>query len=163
MVAIVLVQPEIPPNTGNIIRLSANTGAELHLVEPLGFRLTDRELRRAGLDYHEYARVVAHPDWASCRAAVDARGTRHWYALTTRGTLSTARFAPTTCSYSVARPRDCPPPSWPNSLRKRACACRCERRCAASIFPMPSRLPSTRRGGKPALPAPPNACRGARR
>jgi tRNA (cytidine/uridine-2'-O-)-methyltransferase len=88
MVAIVLVQPEIPPNTGNVIRLSANTGAELHLVEPLGFRLTDRELRRAGLDYHEYARVVAHPDWASCRAAVDAQGTRHWYALTTRGTLS---------------------------------------------------------------------------
>jgi tRNA (cytidine/uridine-2'-O-)-methyltransferase len=88
MVAIVLVQPEIPANTGNVIRLSANTGAELHLVEPLGFRLSDRELRRAGLDYHEYARVVAHRDWASCRAAVDAQRTRQWYALTTRGARS---------------------------------------------------------------------------
>ena len=59
MVAIVLVQPEIPPNTGNVIRLAANSGAELHLVEPLGFSLTDRELKRAGLDYHEYTRNVA--------------------------------------------------------------------------------------------------------
>jgi tRNA (cytidine/uridine-2'-O-)-methyltransferase len=55
MFAVVLVHPEIPPNTGNVIRLTANTGAELHLVEPLGFRMDDRELRRAGLDYHEYA------------------------------------------------------------------------------------------------------------
>ena len=88
MVAVVLVQPEIPPNTGNVIRLAANTGAELHLVEPLGFRLDDRELRRAGLDYHEYARVFAHRDWAACRAAVDPLGARRWYALTTRGTRS---------------------------------------------------------------------------
>ncbi len=88
MLAIVLVEPEIPPNTGNVIRLAANTGAELHLVEPLGFRLTDPELRRAGLDYHEYARVVAHRDWASARAAVDAERRRNWYALTTRGTRS---------------------------------------------------------------------------
>jgi len=88
MVAIVLVQPEIPPNTGNVIRLAANTGAELHLVEPLGFRLTDRELRRAGLDYHEYVRVAAHRDWASCRAAVDGPRRRNWYALTTRGARS---------------------------------------------------------------------------
>ena len=57
MFAIVLVHPEIPPNTGNVIRLAANTGAELHLVEPLGFRMDDRELKRAGLDYHEYTRA----------------------------------------------------------------------------------------------------------
>jgi tRNA (cytidine/uridine-2'-O-)-methyltransferase len=88
MVAIVLVQPEIPPNTGNVIRLAANSGAELHLVEPLGFRLDDRELRRAGLDYHEYARLTVHPDWASCRAALDAAGARRWYALTTSATRS---------------------------------------------------------------------------
>ena len=88
MVAIVLVHPEIPPNTGNVIRLSANTGAELHLVEPLGFRLDDRELRRAGLDYHEYARVVAHRDWAGCRAKIDPQHQRRWYALTTRGAQS---------------------------------------------------------------------------
>ena len=67
MFDIVLYQPEIPPNTGNIIRLAANTGATLHLVEPLGFRLEDRELRRAGLDYHEYAGLVLHKDWeAAC-------------------------------------------------------------------------------------------------
>lgn len=66
MFNIVLYQPEIPPNTGNIIRLAANTGATLHLVEPLGFRLEDRELKRAGLDYHEYAGLVVHKDWPAC-------------------------------------------------------------------------------------------------
>jgi tRNA (cytidine/uridine-2'-O-)-methyltransferase len=85
MIAIVLVHPEIPPNTGNVIRLAANAGAELHLVEPLGFRLEDRELKRAGLDYHEYTRVVVHRDWATCRAAL---GGRRRYALTTRGERS---------------------------------------------------------------------------
>jgi len=85
MAAIVLVHPEIPPNTGNVIRLAANTGAELHLVEPLGFRLADRELRRAGLDYHEYARVVVHRDWGACRSALETGGGRRWFALTTRG------------------------------------------------------------------------------
>jgi tRNA (cytidine/uridine-2'-O-)-methyltransferase len=88
MAAIVLVNPEIPPNTGNVIRLAANTGAELHLVEPLGFRLDDRDLRRAGLDYHEYARVAVHRDWGACRAAIDPRASRRWLALTTRGTRS---------------------------------------------------------------------------
>jgi tRNA (cytidine/uridine-2'-O-)-methyltransferase len=88
MVAIVLVHPEIPPNTGNVIRLAANTGAELHLVEPLGFRLDDRELKRAGLDYHEYTRLAAHRDWAECRNALDARGPRRWFALTTKATRS---------------------------------------------------------------------------
>lgn len=88
MVAIVLVHPEIPPNTGNVIRLAANAGADLHLVEPLGFRLDDRELRRAGLDYHEYTRLAVHRDWLACRTALDAPGTRRWYALTTQGTRS---------------------------------------------------------------------------
>jgi tRNA (cytidine/uridine-2'-O-)-methyltransferase len=83
MLAIVLVHPEIPPNTGNVIRLAANSGAELHLVEPLGFTLSDRELKRAGLDYHEYAQVVTHRDWAACRASVDREGARRWLALTT--------------------------------------------------------------------------------
>jgi tRNA (cytidine/uridine-2'-O-)-methyltransferase len=88
MLTIVLVNPEIPPNTGNVIRLAANTGAELHLVEPLGFRLEDRELKRAGLDYHEFARLVTHRDWAACRAALDPDGSRHWFALTTKGQRS---------------------------------------------------------------------------
>jgi tRNA (cytidine/uridine-2'-O-)-methyltransferase len=70
MLHVVLYQPEIPPNAGNVIRLCANTGAALHLVEPLGFALDDARLRRAGLDYHEYAAVRVHPDLASCLAAL---------------------------------------------------------------------------------------------
>jgi tRNA (cytidine/uridine-2'-O-)-methyltransferase len=85
MTAVVLVHPEIPPNTGNVIRLCANTGAELHLVEPLGFALEDKALRRAGLDYHEYARIVRHANWAACAAALAGR--RLW-ALTTKGDAS---------------------------------------------------------------------------
>jgi tRNA (cytidine/uridine-2'-O-)-methyltransferase len=85
MVAIVLVHPEIPPNTGNVIRLAANAGAELHLVEPLGFNLTDRELKRAGLDYHEYTRLIVHTDWAACLAQL---GARRRFALTTHGKRS---------------------------------------------------------------------------
>lgn len=85
MIAVVLHQPEIPPNTGNIIRLCANTGAELHLVEPLGFAFTDKALRRAGLDYHECARVVRHADWSACQAAL---GQRRLWAMTTRGSAS---------------------------------------------------------------------------
>ena len=96
MFAVVLVTPEIPPNTGNVIRLTANTATELHLVEPLGFRMDDRDLKRAGLDYHEYARVTVHRDYAACRAALDAGGARRWFALTTTGAHSVyaTRFAP---------------------------------------------------------------------
>jgi len=85
VLTVVLYQPEIPPNTGNIIRLCANTGAELHLVEPLGFDITDKGLRRAGLDYHEYARVVRHADWAACKAALNGR---RMFAMTTKGTAN---------------------------------------------------------------------------
>lgn len=81
---IVLVEPEIPGNTGNIIRLAANSGAHLHLVEPLGFNLEEKALRRAGLDYHDLARLTVHPDWASCAAALAGR---RLFALTTRGTV----------------------------------------------------------------------------
>ncbi|MBA1273184.1 tRNA (cytidine(34)-2'-O)-methyltransferase [Stutzerimonas azotifigens] len=66
MFHVILFQPEIPPNTGNIIRLCANTGCGLHLIEPLGFELDDKRLRRAGLDYHEYAPLQRHPDLDSC-------------------------------------------------------------------------------------------------
>lgn len=82
MTAVVLFQPEIPPNTGNVIRLCANTGAELHLVEPLGFRWDDRQLKRAGLDYHEFARVFRHADWDACKTALAGR---RFFAVTTRG------------------------------------------------------------------------------
>jgi tRNA (cytidine/uridine-2'-O-)-methyltransferase len=95
MFSVVLVHPEIPPNTGNVIRLTANTATELHLVEPLGFRMDDRELKRAGLDYHEYARVRVHRDFAACRAAIDGPAARRWFALTTAApaSLYDARFA----------------------------------------------------------------------
>jgi tRNA (cytidine/uridine-2'-O-)-methyltransferase len=66
MLDIVLFQPEIPPNAGNVIRLAANTGARLHFVEPLGFSMGDKQLKRAGLDYHEYANLRVHADWAAC-------------------------------------------------------------------------------------------------
>jgi len=91
MFDIVLVTPEIPPNAGNVIRLAANTGARIHLVEPLGFQMEDRQLRRAGLDYHELATVRVHPDWDHCRAAL---ADRRLFALTTRSALcyTRARF-----------------------------------------------------------------------
>jgi tRNA (cytidine/uridine-2'-O-)-methyltransferase len=96
---VVLFEPEIPPNTGNIIRLCANTGARLHLVRPLGFNLDARAVRRAGLDYHELADVQVHGDFAQCLHAltnVRPDGTPpRWFALTTKGETAydTVRFA----------------------------------------------------------------------
>ena len=83
MFNIVLVHPEIPPNTGNVIRLAANTGCTLHLVEPLGFSMDDKLLRRAGLDYHEYAPVRRHATWAALIAAEQPDPAR-CFAFTTR-------------------------------------------------------------------------------
>lgn len=93
MFHVVLYQPEIPPNTGNVIRLCANTGAQLHLVRPLGFRLDDRALRRAGLDYHEYANIHVHEDWKEC---VTTLGGHRMFAFSSRGTepFAAARFQP---------------------------------------------------------------------
>ena len=87
MFHIVLVEPEIPPNTGNIIRLAANTGCTLHLVEPLGFNFDDKHMRRAGLDYHEYATLRRHADW---QAFLDTErpAPERLFTLTTRGTRS---------------------------------------------------------------------------
>ncbi|RTE65158.1 tRNA (uridine(34)/cytosine(34)/5-carboxymethylaminomethyluridine(34)-2'-O)-methyltransferase TrmL [Amphritea opalescens] len=82
MLHVVLYQPEIPPNTGNIIRLCANTGFKLHLIEPLGFDFDDKKLRRAGLDYHEFAQVGRYPDLQSC---LDELSTGTIWALTTKG------------------------------------------------------------------------------
>ncbi|AKU22475.1 tRNA (uridine(34)/cytosine(34)/5-carboxymethylaminomethyluridine(34)-2'-O)-methyltransferase TrmL [Massilia sp. MB5] len=84
MFHVVLVSPEIPPNTGNVIRLCANTGAQLHLIEPLGFPLDDAKMRRAGLDYHEYARMQVHKDWAAFLAAA-APDPARLFAMTTHG------------------------------------------------------------------------------
>ena len=95
MFHIVLVHPEIPPNTGNVIRLCANTGCTLHLIEPLGFSMDDKLLRRAGLDYHEYAELRRHADWASFLRD-EQPATERLFALTTKGSrpLHEAAFQP---------------------------------------------------------------------
>ncbi|WP_109127252.1 tRNA (cytidine(34)-2'-O)-methyltransferase [Dyella sp. C11] len=91
MLHVILFRPEIPPNTGNAIRLCANTGASLHLIRPLGFELDDARLRRAGLDYHEYARLAVHDDLASCLESI---GQPRVFAFSTRGRVAhvDARF-----------------------------------------------------------------------
>jgi tRNA (cytidine/uridine-2'-O-)-methyltransferase len=95
MFHIVLVEPEIPPNTGNVIRLAANTGCALHLVEPLGFSMEDRHMRRAGLDYHDYAQVLRYNDWSDFLTRAHPASNR-LFALTTKGTTSVfeVRFEP---------------------------------------------------------------------
>jgi tRNA (cytidine/uridine-2'-O-)-methyltransferase len=90
MFEIVLVHPEIAPNTGNVIRLAANTGCRLHLVEPMGFVMSDRGLKRAGLDYHEHATVQRHPDWAAC---LNVLGDARRFAFTTRGSRRYSEIA----------------------------------------------------------------------
>ncbi len=82
MFNVILFQPEIPPNTGNIIRLCANTGAKLHLIKPLGFRLINKQLLRAGLDYHEFANIIIHDNWTDCTQQL--QGCRV-FAVTTKG------------------------------------------------------------------------------
>ena len=81
---VVLVEPEIPPNTGNVIRLCANTGSRLHLVEPLGFSMEDRYMRRAGLDYHEYAHTLRHANWQAFLDTMQPAPER-MFAMTTHG------------------------------------------------------------------------------
>ncbi len=84
MFNIVLVEPEIPPNTGNVIRLAANTGCRLHLIEPLGFSMDDKHMRRAGLDYHEYAQLLRHASW-SAFLHQENPDTARLFAMTTHG------------------------------------------------------------------------------
>jgi tRNA (cytidine/uridine-2'-O-)-methyltransferase len=90
MFEIVLVEPEIPPNTGNVIRLTANTGCRLHLVKPLGFDLSDKQLRRAGLDYHEYAELIVHEDWSALLQSIAGR---RRFAFTTKASRNYAEIA----------------------------------------------------------------------
>lgn len=87
MLDVVLYRPQIPPNAGNVIRLAANTGARLHLVGPLGFSLEDRQLKRAGLDYHELTQIKVHPGWRECLSALAGR---RMFAVSTRGERSYA-------------------------------------------------------------------------
>lgn len=82
MFDVILFEPEIPSNTGNIVRLCANTGTTLHLVKPLGFMLDDKRMRRAGLDYHEFATLIVHQNWAAC---ADSLKDRRIFAVSTKG------------------------------------------------------------------------------
>ncbi len=90
MIHIVLYQPEIPPNTGNVLRLIHNSGSELHLIEPLGFELDDKRVSRAGLDYIDWQRVSRYPGW---QQYLEATGEATRYAISTRGTLPYAGAA----------------------------------------------------------------------
>jgi len=108
MFHIILFEPEIPPNTGNIIRLCANTGCSLQLIEPLGFVLDDKRLRRAGLDYHEYASVRCHANLAACLAAL---ANPRLFAMTTKGSqaLHQVRYQPGDAFLFGAESRGLPP------------------------------------------------------
>ena len=119
MIHVVLVTPEIPPNTGNIIRLCANTGASLHLVRPLGFPLDDARMRRAGLDYHEYALMQVHDDWVACRAALAGR---RMFAM---------RLQPGMFLFLVRKAKGSRTRCWPTLTRSTSCVCRCDRPIAA--------------------------------
>ena len=130
MFNIVLVHPEIPPNTGNVIRLAANTGCALHLIEPLGFSMDDKLLRRAGLDYHEYAPVQRHASWD---AFVDAErpDPARCFAFTTRGSRPLGEGSRATCSCSGPRAPVCHRRCAIASPKPSACACRCAPTSAA--------------------------------
>ena len=124
-VDVVLFEPEIPPNTGNIIRLCANTGARLHLIRPLGFRLDAKAVRRAGLDYRELADVR---EYADCKPASTRLGQPRWFAFTTRGTLrhDEAQLCGRATRWSSARrPAACPATCWSGVRASAGCASRC--------------------------------------
>ena len=124
MFHLVVFEPEIPPNTGNLIRLAANTGCELHLVKPLGFRLDRKSVRRAGLDYDELATVHVHENFAAARAALP--GT--WFAIETGRSAPPRRrevFSRVTCCCSARSGADCRPKCCARSRRKTWCRCRC--------------------------------------
>lgn len=123
MFHVVLVEPEIPPNTGNVIRLCANSGVQLHLIEPLGFPLDDAKMRRAGLDYHEYASMKVHKSWEAFLADQQPPADR-MFALTTHGSgnFAEARFQPGDWFIFGPETRGLPPTlreSFPSSQRIR--------------------------------------------
>ena len=132
---VILYQPEIPPNTGNIIRLCANTGAHLHLIEPLGFSIEDAKLRRAGLDYHEFAALHVHEDLPTCLDAINASNAEsaRVFALSTRGSVRYDTHASQMAMHSCsARKRaDCPRKSSRKFPKGNVCICRCVRIIAA--------------------------------
>lgn len=124
MLTIVLYQPEIPPNTGNIIRLCANTGADLHLVKPLGFPLDSAKMKRAGLDYHEFASLTVHENFDDCLKSLAGR---RIFALTTKGTArpDETAFQKATFYCSGRKRAGCLPTSSTACRPRKKSACRC--------------------------------------
>ena len=157
MFDVILFQPEIPPNTGNVIRLCANTGARLHLVGPLGFTLEDKQLRRAGLDYHEYATLQVHDDleprWRRSPAPTARRRGCSRSARAARCATTAAPTRRATRSCSAGNPRPAGRRARARARRRSACACRCARTTAASTCPTRSRWWCSRRGASAASPA----------
>ena len=152
MYDVVLYQPEIPPNTGNIIRLCANTGFALHLIAPLGFDMEERRLRRAGLDYREWARVRTH-DSLDAYLKV-ARPTR-LLAFSTRGTQNYAsmEYRKGDALLFGRKPGDCRSRCWSACLPQSAPEFPCSREIAASTYPTRWRWCVTKHGGNTGLPA----------
>ena len=162
MFDVILYQPEIPPNTGNVIRLCANTGARLHLVEPLGFALDDRQLRRAGLDYHEYATLQVHASLDAALAAIAQRNGAppRLFALSTRGTQrfdAPALRAGRRLPVRPGNPRPAGRRAGIAFRQRSACACRCARTAAASTCRTRSRWWCSRPGGSAATAAAPDS------
>ncbi len=123
MFEVVLYQPEIPPNTGNAVRLTANAGCRLHLIKPLGFDLSTKQLRRAGMDYSEFADVQIHEDWLACQAAL---AERRWWIFSARATRSFAQieFKPGDVFLFGPSPRACLKRYKASFQPNHACACR---------------------------------------
>jgi hypothetical protein len=151
MFNIVLVEPEIPPNTGNVIRLAANTGAQLHLVEPLGFDMSDKQLRRAGLD------CTGTSTASSARSSRRSTGSSP-FPPTARGVSATSPVRRVTGSCSVARRAGSLRQSGSTSCRIGFCGCRCVQAIAASTCRTPSPSSSTRRGASWAMSGAARAC-----
>jgi tRNA (cytidine/uridine-2'-O-)-methyltransferase len=143
MFHVILFQPEIPPNTGNVIRLCANTGAQLHLVKPLGFTLEDAQLRRAGLDYHEYATLRVHESLADALASIandSANATARVHAQHARHhRFDTVDYRPGDVFLFGRRRAACPRRSWKACRPNSACACRCGPDNRSSTCPTRSR------------------------
>lgn len=153
MFEVALFEPRMAPNTGNIMRLVANNGCRLHLIEPLGFDLEEKKLRRAGLDYRDLANVTRHADFTAFQNAMQGRTI---WAITTQGrrTHSDAAFAPGDVLLFGSETAGLSPRSTLRYPTSRSCACPCSPITAASISPTPWPSSAMRRGASKAMPVP---------
>lgn len=152
MFEVILYEPEIPPNAGNIMRLCANAGCRLHLVRPLGFSLSDKQLERAGMDYRGQIDLLVHDDWRRC---ADSLQGHRLFAVTTRGSqrYDKVRFAAGDALVFGPETRGCRPTCLTTSPPIRAYGCRCCPAAAVSIWRMRSRWSCMRHGVSKSLAA----------